>query len=149
VIAIAGLIVIYFILQGTYFGLKLKAVGKNMRSAYLLGIPTTRYMMMAFLICGAFAGLAGSIQVTGVYNRLNSSISSGYGYLGLLVAMLINLRALWAIPIALFFAALNIGSIQLPIVLKLDSSLSGVLQGALVLFVILMQGVQQRLVKKG
>jgi simple sugar transport system permease protein len=148
-IAIAGLVVIYFILQGTYFGLKLKAVGKNMRSAYLLGIPTTRYMMLAFLICGAYAGLAGSIQVTGVYNRLNSSISSGYGYLGLLVAMLINFRSLWAIPIALFFAALNIGSIQLPIVLKLDSSLSGVLQGALVLFVILMQGVQQRLVKKG
>lgn len=147
-IAIAGLVIIYFLLQGTYFGLKLKAVGKNMRSAFLLGIPTTRYMMLAFLICGAFAGLAGSIQVTGVYNRLNSSISSGYGYLGLLVAMLINYRALWAVPVALFFAALNIGSIQLPIVLKLDSSLSGVLQGALVLFVILMQGVRQRLFKK-
>lgn len=147
-IAIAGLAIIYILLQGTYFGLKLKAVGKNMRSAYLLGIPTTRYMMVAFLICGAYAGLAGSIQVTGVYNRLNSSISSGYGYLGLLVAMLISLRALWAIPVALFFAALNIGSIQLPIVLKLDSSLSGVLQGALVLFVLLMEGARQRFLKK-
>ncbi len=43
-------------------------------------------------------------------------------------------------PVALFFAALNIGSIQLPIVLKLDSTLAGVLQGALVLFVILVEG---------
>jgi simple sugar transport system permease protein len=105
-------------------------------------------MMLSFLICGALAGLAGAVQVTSVYHRLIPSISSGYGYLGLMVAMLINYRALWALPVTLFFAALNIGSIQLPIVLKLDSTLSGVLQGALVLFVIMMSGVQQRLVKK-
>jgi simple sugar transport system permease protein len=48
----------------------------------------------------------------------------------------------------LFFAALNIGGIQLPIVLKLDSSLSGVLQGILVLFVLLVEGARQRLFKK-
>ena len=54
--------------------------------------------------------------------------------------MLIGYRAIWVAPVALFFAALNIGSIQLPIVLKLDSSLSGVLQGALVLLVILVEG---------
>jgi general nucleoside transport system permease protein len=100
--------------------------------------------MLAFMICGALGGLAGAIQVTGVYYRLIPSISSGYGYLGLLVAMLINFRALWAIPVALFFAALNIGSIQLPIVLRLDSTLSGVLQGSLVLFVLMMDGVRRR-----
>ncbi|MEI6875588.1 MAG: helix-turn-helix domain-containing protein, partial [Spirochaetota bacterium] len=44
----------------------------------------------------------------------------------------------------LFFAALNVGSIQLPIVLRLDSSLAGVLQGCLVLFVILAQGAKER-----
>jgi simple sugar transport system permease protein len=86
--------------------------------------------------------------VTAVYHRLIPSISSGYGYLGLLVAMLINYQAAWAAPVALFFAALNIGSIQLPIVLKLDSSLSGVLQGMLVLFVLMVEGVRQRLVRR-
>jgi simple sugar transport system permease protein len=144
-IALACLVLIYLLLQGTYFGLKLKAVGRNLRSAFRLGIPTTRYLMLAFLICGALAGLAGAIQVVGVYHRLIPSISSGYGFLGLLVAMLINYRALWALPVSLFFAALNIGGIQLPIVLKLDSSLSGVLQGALVLFVLMMEGVRQRI----
>ena len=148
IIAVVGLAIIYLILQGTYFGLRLKAVGKNMRAAFLLGIPTSWHMMSAFLICGLFAGMAGAIQVTGLYHRLIPSISSGYGYLGLLVAMLINYQAIWAIPVALFFAALNIGSIQLPIVLKLDSSLSGVLQGALVLFVLMMEGARQRLVRK-
>jgi simple sugar transport system permease protein len=147
-IALIGIVIVYFILQGTYFGLKLKAVGKNFRAAYLLGIPTWQYSMYSFLICGALAGAAGAIQVAAVYHRLIPSISSGYGYLGLMVAMLINYQAIWAIPVALFFAALNIGSIQLPIVMKLDSSLAGVLQGTLVLFVLLMEGVRQKFVKK-
>lgn len=144
IIGVVGIILVYLLLQGTYFGLRLKAVGRNMRSAYILGIPTTRYMMLSFIICGLFAGLAGAIQVTAVYHRLIPSISSGYGYLGLLVAMLVNYQAIWVIPVSLFFAALNIGSIQLPIVLKLDSTLAGILQGSLVLFVLMMDGVRQR-----
>jgi simple sugar transport system permease protein len=148
IIGLIALTIIYIVLRGSYFGLRLKAVGKNTRSSYLIGIPTSRYMMSAFFICGLLAGLAGAVQVTAVYHRLIPSISSGYGYLGLLVAMLINYRALWVVPVSIFFAALNIGSIQLPIVLKLDSTLSGVLQGALVLFVLMMDGVRQRVMRK-
>ena len=143
-VALIGIVFVYFLLQGTYFGLRLKAVGKNFRAAYLLGIPTWQYSMYSFLICGALAGAAGAMQVAAVYHRLIPSISSGYGYLGLMVAMLVNYQAVWAAPVALFFAALNIGSIQLPILMKLDSSLSGVLQGVLVLFVLLAEGVRQK-----
>ncbi len=143
-VGLVGIIVIYFLLQGTYFGLRLKAVGRNARAAFLLGIPTSMYGLLAFLICGALAGAAGAVQVTGVYHRLIPSISSGYGFLGLMVAMLVNYQAIWAVLVSLFFAALNIGSIQLPIVLKVDSSLAGVLQGALVLFFMLMDGVRRR-----
>jgi len=149
VIGLVGIAVVFVLLQGTYFGLKLKAVGKNNRAAYVIGIPTSRYTMMAFIICGIFAGLAGAVQVMAVYHRLIPSISSGYGFLGLMVAMLVNYQAIWAAPVAFFFAALNIGSIQLPIVLKLDSTLSGVLQGALVLAVILVDGARRRLLRKG
>ena len=105
-------------------------------------------MLLSFVICGLFAGLAGALQVTAVYHRLIPSISSGYGFLGLMIAMLINFQALWLAPIALFFAALNIGGIQLPILFKLDSTLSGVLQGSLVLFVMIAQGIKQRLMGK-
>ncbi len=136
---------VFLLLSNTYFGLRLKAVGKNLRAAYLLGVPTWQHMMLAFLLCGALAGLAGSFQVTAVYHRLIPAISSGYGYLGLLVAMLVNFQAPWVAPVAFFFAALNLGSIQLPIVLKLDSSLSGVIQGVLVLFVLLLDGVRRRM----
>ncbi|MGA7193116.1 MAG: ABC transporter permease [Anaerolineales bacterium] len=140
--------VVYFLLRGTYFGLRLKAVGKNMKAAFLLGVPTWQYSMFAFLLCGAFAGLAGAIQVTAVYHRLLPNISNGYGFLGLLVAMLINYQAIWVLPIAFFFAALNVGGIQLQIVYKLDSSFANVLQDLLVLLVLLSQGVRERFLRK-
>jgi general nucleoside transport system permease protein len=141
-------VIVYFLLRGTYFGLRLKAVGKNMKAAFLLGVPTWQYSMFAFLLCGAFAGLAGAIQVTAVYHRLLPNISNGYGFLGLLVAMLINYQAIWVLPIAFFFAALNVGGIQLQIVYKLDSSFANVLQDLLVLLVLLGQGVRERFLRK-
>jgi general nucleoside transport system permease protein len=149
IFAFISILVIYFLLKNTYIGLRLKAVGKNIRSSYNMGIPTWQYMMLAFVICGAFAGLAGALQVTGVYHRLLPYITGGYGFLGLLLAMLVNYQAIWVAPIALFYAGLNIGSVQLPISLKLDSTLSGVLQGTLVLFVLLGEGIRQRFVRKG
>lgn len=148
ILAGLGIALVWLLLQNTRFGLRLKAVGRNPRAAYLLGVPTWQYSLLAFLLCGSLAGAAGAMQVTAIYHRLIPSISSGYGYLGLLVSMLINFRAAWAAPVALFFAALNIGSIQLPITLKLDSSLAGVLQGALVLFVVLGEGVRQRWLRR-
>jgi general nucleoside transport system permease protein len=145
---VIGLAVIYLLLQGTHFGLRLKAVGKGIKSAFRLGIPTWQHMLLSFLICGLFAGLAGALQVVAVYHRLIPAISSGYGFMALMIGMLINYQAIWVAPIALFFAALNIGGIQLPIVMRLDSTFSGVLQGSLVLFILLMQGVKQRVLGK-
>jgi simple sugar transport system permease protein len=148
VISVLVIALVYLLLRGTHFGLRLKAVGKNSKAAFLMGVPTWQYSMFAFLLCGAFAGLAGGIQVMGIYHRLLPNISNGYGFLGLLVAMLINYQALWAAPIAFLFAALNTGSVQLQIIYKLDSSFAGVLQDLLVLLVLLGEGARQRFIKK-
>lgn len=148
IIAIFLVIGIFILLRNSYFGLRLKAIGKNIRAAFLKGIPTSRYMLGAFILCGLCAGLAGAIQVIGVHFRLVPSISSGYGFLGILVAMLVNFHVLWALPVAFFFSTLNTGSIQLPMVMKLDASLAGVLQGSLVLFVILMEGVRKKVMAR-
>lgn len=147
-LSLLAIALVYLVLRGTHFGLRLKAVGKNMKAAFLMGVPTWQYSMFAFLLCGALAGMAGAIQVTGVYHRLLPNISNGYGFLGLLVAMLINYQAIWAAPVAFFFAALNVGGIQLQLIYKLDSSFSGVLQSLLVLLVVLGEGARQRFVKK-
>lgn len=147
-VALGGIILVYFLLRGTRFGLRLKAVGTNMRSAYLFGIPTTRYMLSAFAIGGGLAGLAGTIQVTGFLHRLVPAISGGYGFLGILVALLVATRALWIAPVALFFAMISSGGTQLQLRLNLDSSLGGVLQGVLVLFTLLAQGWQSKIRKR-
>lgn len=147
-LAVVSLILVYLLLRGTYFGLQLRAIGRNPKAAYRLGIPTARYTLLAFVLCGLLAGLAGGLQVAAFFHRLVPSISSGNGFLGLLVAMLVNYNALWVAPVTFFFAVLNIGSIQLPIVLKLDSSLAGVIQGVLVLSVLLMQGLRERLLSR-
>jgi simple sugar transport system permease protein len=147
-IAIAGVIITAIILKGTYFGLKLKAVGKNNKSSFLMGIPTNRYMLISFVLCGVFAGLTGALQVTAFYHVLRNNISGGYGYLGLMVGMLANIQPLVTAPIAFIFIALSKGAAGLGIDLKLDSNLSGVIQGLLVMFVLIMDGVRRILSKK-
>jgi simple sugar transport system permease protein len=100
-------------------------------------------------IGGGLAGLAGGLQVSCVYHRLLPPISSGYGYLALLVVMLAGYR-LAPVPIlCLLFAGLAAGSIQLPIVLQLDSALSGVIQGACVVSALFIHGLRQQRRGKG
>lgn len=132
-LALSALILTALLLRYTHMGLNLKAIGNNRDAAYLFGLKPDRYLIIAMIFAGGFAGLAGSIQVVGVYHRLLPAISSNYGYLALLVVMLANYNV-WITPlVAFFFACLNVGSIQLPMMLELDSSLSGVIQGLLVL----------------
>jgi ABC-type uncharacterized transport system permease subunit len=142
-IALVALTLTIVILQGTYFGLQLRAVGHNLRASYVLGIPSVRQLLSSFAICGGLAGIAGALQVLAVFHRLIPSISSNMGFLALLVAMLVGSNAWLILPIAFFFSALNIGSLQLPLNLNLESSLSGVIQGTLVLFALLGQGISE------
>jgi len=132
-IAASALVLTGLLLGCTRVGLRLKAVGSNPFAAVLFGLRPDLLMFVAMLFAGGFAGIAGNLQVTSTYHRLIPSISSNYGYLGLLVVMLANYNIWLIAPVALFFACLNVGSIQLPMMLQLDSSLGGVIQGALVL----------------
>jgi general nucleoside transport system permease protein len=143
-IAIAVLVATIVVLRGTYFGLQLRAVGQNLRAAYVLGIPSVQRRLSAFGICGLLGGLAGALQVLVVFHRLIPGVSSNLGYLALLIAMLVGMRGVWILPIGLLFSALNVGGLQLPLALNLESSLAGVIQGTLVLFILLSRGFQMR-----
>jgi len=135
-IVLAALLATGLMLRYTRIGLNLKAIGSNPNAAFLFGLKPARYMVVAMCFAGGFAGLAGGLQVSGVYHRLLPAISSNYGYLALLVVMLCSYNIWLIAPVAFFFACLNVGSIQLPMVLQLDSSLAGVIQGALVLAIL-------------
>ena len=141
----ASFAMVLVLLNATRWGLNLKAVGKNMRSALLLGVATERTSMSAFLVCGALAGIGGSYRVLFTFDNLRPLSSGGIGFLGLLVVLLLSIRLLWVPLITFAFAAILTGSTRLQIApsLKLDSSLAGVMQGMLVLFVILFQGVRE------
>ncbi|KPL16482.1 MAG: hypothetical protein AMJ93_15760 [Anaerolineae bacterium SM23_84] len=143
-LALVAVGAVYAALRGTTWGLRLKAIGNNLRSAFLMGIPTHRYMLGAFMLCGGLAGMAGSIQAIGVRQRLIPSISGGYGFLALLVVLLAAYRPLRTIPIALFFAVVGVGSPRLELNMQLDSALGGSMEALVVLFVLLAQGIRKR-----
>jgi len=148
ILAAVGVAVIYILLRDTYWGLKLKAIGLNPESAHRLGVNNSLHMMLAFAVCGALAGLAGSVQATAVYHRLIPGISGGYGYLSMLVVLLSGLRAEWVPVVVAFFSIVQVGSPRLELRLQLDSSLGGVLQAGLVLFFLVTRGLRRRLQPK-
>jgi ABC-type uncharacterized transport system permease subunit len=124
-------------LRGTFWGLKLKALGKNPRSAFLLGVSSEREAILAMMFCGALAGLGGAVRVLSWFDSLRQSISGGIGFLALLVVMLAAYRIFWVPFIALFFSAVLNGSITLQLRTQLHSSLGGILTGVMVLLVLL------------
>jgi ABC-type uncharacterized transport system permease subunit len=137
ILAIAAFAVVFVTLRGTFWGLKLKALGKNPYSSYLLGVSSERETIMAMAFCGALAGLAGAIRVLSWFDSLRQSISGGIGFLALLVVMLATYRILLVPFVALFFAAVLRGSNTLHLRTQLHTSLGGILTGVMVLFVLL------------
>jgi simple sugar transport system permease protein len=128
------------VLKDTRFGLRLRAVGSNPASARLLGVPAGATTLAAFLLGGGLAGLAGALLVTGIQHKLVPAIGGGRGFLAVLVVLLAGSRVWWVGLIALFFAAISVGSSQLQLRLGLDSSLGSVIQGLLVLAAVLYGG---------
>lgn len=124
-------------LRGTFWGLKLKALGKNLRSAFLLGVSSEREAILAMMFCGALAGLGGAVRVLSWFDSLRQSISGGIGFLALLVVMLASYRIFWVPLIAFFFSIVLNGSLTLQLRTQLHSSLGGILTGVMVLLVLL------------
>lgn len=141
VLAVLGVVLA---LRGTRFGLELRAAGKSPRSALLLGVPVTRAALIALMLCGALAGIAGSHRVLHTYHNLRPLVSGGIGFYALLVALLANFRALPVPFLAFILAAIVAGSTRLSVLLQLDQSLVGVFQGILVLVILMTAGVRQR-----
>ena len=135
VLALGANLLVFLLLRGTRFGLRLKAVGRSPRSSFLLGIPNDRYILYSFALGGALAGIAGTVQATGFHHKLVPAISGNYGFLGILVVLLAGFSAKWIAPIALFFMSVSAGSTLLELRIGLDSAFGGVLQAVIVLFV--------------
>jgi simple sugar transport system permease protein len=137
VIAVVALAAVAVMLRRTFWGLRLKALGKNLRSAFLLGISSEREAIIGMMVCGALAGLAGMVRVTSWFDSLRQSISGGIGFLAILIVLLAATRPIWTMVIALLYSALLSGGTIVELRTQLHSALSGIIQGLLVLFVLL------------
>ena len=108
-VALAGALVLAFLLARTRWGFNLRMVGLNQRTAKRAGVSPTAVGAGALMASGAFAGLAGGILLTGTAFRVNDGFSSNYGWEGLLVALIAGARASLAVPAAFLYGALRAG----------------------------------------
>lgn len=109
-IAIGLAIIIAYVQKRTVFGLESKAAGLNPAAAVFAGVPLAKTLIKVACISGGLAGLAGAIQVMGVKGYVTTDLSPGFGYSGIIVAMLANLNPIGAIFAALFAAAMFVGA---------------------------------------
>lgn len=138
-LAVAGFGLCWWIARRTFFGLSLTAVRQNPAAATRLGLAPSKRLLAAMTLGGALAGLAGGLLVTGLYHRLVPSISGTFGYTAILAVLMAGIDPRLVPLTCLFFAALIVGSVQLPLQLSLDSSLAGVMQGVLVLAILVLR----------
>jgi simple sugar transport system permease protein len=110
IIGVGLAIVAHLALSRTVWGLKIRAVGENAAAARHAGIPVGRTLMGAAMMSGALAGLAGAGEVAGVKGYLTADLSPGYGYAGIVVAMLAGLSPLGVAASALFVASVFVGA---------------------------------------
>ncbi|MDG2262125.1 MAG: ABC transporter permease [Actinomycetota bacterium] len=128
---------IAFMLARSVWGFRLRMLGQNQRTAQRAGVSQRQYGMVALMIGGALAGLAGAAMFAGGEfsfgnYRLVPGFSANIGWTGLLVALVARERALAAIPVAFAFAALRTGS-GFVAATGVESRITDVIQGLLVL----------------
>jgi simple sugar transport system permease protein len=128
-LALIAAIVIWWIFARTTLGFSIRAVGHNPAAANYAGMKVGRIIIIAALISGALAGLAGAGEVGGVRFQVTSDLSSGYGYAGIVIATLAELNPLGAVPAALFFAIIFNGAGTMARATGVPIYLADVIQG--------------------
>ena len=107
-VAAAGLLAA--LLRYTVPGFDIRALGANPRAAGFAGVPVTRTVVLVALLSGALAGLAGAIEVAGRTSYVTLDMSPGYGYSGIVIAMLAGLQPLGVLVAAVFVAGILVGA---------------------------------------
>lgn len=145
ILLLAASFIIYFIKYRTSFGYKMRAVGLNKNSSDYAGIDSKKVMVLAMMLSGAIAGIAGGVEIMGVQGRLMDNFSPGYGYDAIAVAILANLNPIWMLLSAFFFGALSNGAISMQIITGVPVYFVSIIQAFAVLFVVAFTGLPRYL----
>ena len=107
---IALSVLLWALLKFTTFGFDTRALGANARAAAFAGVPITRTVVLVAMLSGALAGLAGAVEVAGRAGYVTLEMSPGYGYSGIVIAMLAALNPLGVLVASVFVAGVLVGA---------------------------------------
>jgi len=143
VIAIVACLASWWVIRYTAGGFRLRVVGANPHAARSAGlIDVERVTMRAFLTSGAFAGLAGAIEVCGVTYALYENISPGYGFTAIAVALLARLNAAAVILTGIVFGALEAGGAAMQRDAGVPSVVVSVVEAGVILALVVFQRIR-------
>lgn len=141
VIAAVMAVAVYIFLWRTPIGFRIRAVGQNQRASRYAGMNVRRQMVLAMLLSGGMAGLAGTVQVLGLQYRLQTDgsatgFTANAGFNGIVAALFGALNPLGAIPASIFFGGLLVGAQKMQRDLGVSASLIIAVNGLIVMFVV-------------
>ncbi len=135
-LALALAVLVYFLLWRTTIGYRIRTVGLNPSAARYAGINVPSYVALSLILGGAFAGLAGAVEVAGLHHRMLEGMSGGYGFSGIVAALFGKLHPLGLIPASFFFGGLLVGADKMQRAIQVPSALITVVNGLVVMFVV-------------
>jgi simple sugar transport system permease protein len=106
-VGIVALVAFWVLIYRTSFGFGCRVTGGNIRAAQLQGLPVARLIVIACMLGGGCAGLAGAIEVMAVHGNANVSLAAGYGYAGILIAFLARFNPLAIAPMTLLVGGIT------------------------------------------
>ena len=136
-LAIIAAVVVWVIQTRTTLGFEIRAVGQNPEGARFAGMPVNAVLVKTALLSGGLAALAGWSEVAGLKGHLSSDLSPGFGYTGIIVAMLALLHPLGVILTAIFVAGIFVGSDAMSRAAGVPTYIADMLMATALLFMVL------------
>ncbi len=143
-VGVVACILCWVLISRTSLGFSMRVTGGNLRAAQLQGLPVQRLIMLACVIGGGCAGLAGMIEVAAVHGRANASLIAGYGYAGILIAFLSRQNPLAIIPMSVLLGGIGAAGGLLQRRMDLPDATVQVLQGFIFVAILASDTMQGR-----
>lgn len=106
VLGLAASAFVWFLMYRSRWGYEIRLVGDNPKAAEYAGVNITRNTILVMMISGALAGVGGMSEISGVVHRLQTAISPGYGFTGIIIAWLAKLNPIMVVPVSVLFGGL-------------------------------------------
>ncbi len=153
IIALIGACIMWFLLEKTTTGYELRSVGFNKDASQYAGMNVNRNIILAMVISGMFAGIAGSMEGLGTFGYVSTRGGfTGIGFDGIAVALLGGNSAVGIVLAALLFGALKVGALEMPSSANIPSETVDIVIASIIFFVAanyLIRMVLARFVREG